>query len=252
MKIIFNSVKINNEESKIDNNKNNPSSNHDKENKELETEIMRLEEEKDYKKVENLVRDAFWNIYRPGAYEHFIVYNLREDPSFIKDLAYIIEEDDEIIGHINYSKGNLNLYKKNNQGMEKINDWNEEAVVLGPIAINPKYQNQGYGFRLIKHTLRLAKNKNIPYVFVIGDENYYNRFGFESASKYNLFLEGTDTSEENPFFMIRIFKDLFKDKDYDRGIFYNPKVFNVSQDDVDKFDENFEYKQKRVQEGQLE
>lgn len=252
MKIIFNSVKINNEESKIDNNKNNPSSNHDKENKELETEIMRLEEEKDYLKVENLVRDAFWNIYRPGAYEHLIVHNLREDPSLIKDLAYIIEEDDEIIGHINYSKGKLNLYKKNNQGMEKINDWNEEAVVLGPIAINPKYQNQGYGFRLIKHTLRLAKNKNIPYVFVIGDENYYNRFGFESASKYNLFLEGTDTSGENPFFMIKVFKNTFEDTDYERGIFYNPKVFNVTPEDVDKFDENFEYKEKKVQEGQLE
>ena len=54
-----------------------------------------MEKEKDFLKVENLVRDAFWNVYRPGAYEHYIVHNLRKDSSFIKDLAYVIEENDE-------------------------------------------------------------------------------------------------------------------------------------------------------------
>ena len=86
---------------------------------------------------------------------------------------------------------------------------------------------------------------------MVGDENYYSRFGFESASKYNLFLEGTDTEEENPFFMIKIFENDF-DESYDKGIFYNPKVFNVNEKDVDEFDKNFEYKEKRVQEGQLD
>ncbi len=247
MKILFNSVKTDYEDER-----NIGGAGQYEQSDDIGNETIRLEEKKDYSKVENLVRDAFWNVYRPGAYEHYIVHNLREDSSFIKGLAYIIEENGDIIGHINYSKGNMNLYKENRYGVEiKVNEGKKEGVILGPIAINPKYQNQGHGTRLIKHTLNLAKEKNIPFIFVVGDENYYSRFGFESASKYNLFLEGTDPEEENPFFMIKIFENVFDD-DYDKGIFYNPKVFDVDEKDVDEFDKNFEYKEKRVQEGQLD
>ena len=244
MKILFNSVKID---------ENDEDANMNKKDENAINETIRLEEEKDYLKVENLVRDAFWNVYRPGAFEHYIVHNLRNDSSFIKELAYVIERDNEIIGHINYSKGNMNLYKENRYGVDiKVDDRKGKAIILGPIAIVPEYQNQGYGSKLIKHTLKLAKNNNIPFILVVGDENYYRRFGFESASKYNLFLEGTDTSEENPFFMIKIFENTLKDEDYDKGIFHNPDVFNVDEEVVDEFDKNFEYKEKRVQDGQLE
>ena len=147
----------------------------------------------------------------------------------------------------------MNLYKANRYGVDiKVNYRKGEAVILGPIAIDPEYQKQGYGSKLIRHTLKVAKDNGVPFVLVVGDENYYSRFGFESASKYNLFLEGTDTSAENPFFMIRIFENTFNDEEYDKGIFYNPEVFNVSEEEVDEFDERFEYKEKRVQEGQLE
>ena len=243
MKLLFNSVKIDDGVESQEENKESKGND----------ETIRLEEEKDYLKVENLVRDAFWNVYRPGALEHYIVHNLRNDSSFIKELAYIIEENGNIIGHINYSKGNINLYKENRYGVDiKVNDRKGEAIVLGPIAIAPEYQNQGYGSKLIKHTLKIIREKNIPFILVVGDENYYSRFGFESASKYNIFLEGTDNEEENPFFMIKIFENTFKDEDYDKGIFYNPEVFNVSEEEADEFDKNFEYKEKRVQEGQLD
>lgn len=197
---------------------------------------IRLESEDDYLKVEELVRNSFWNIYRPGAYEHYIVHKLRKDESFIHELAYVIESDDLIIGHINYSKGYLEY------DSQKI-----DAVVLGPIAIDKDYQNQGLGSKLIECTLDIA---DYPFIFVIGDENYYQRFGFESASKYNLYLDGTDTNDENPFFMIKVF-DKSKLKD-EIGIFHNPEVFNVDESDVNEFDRQFEYKEKKVQEGQLE
>ena len=67
--------------------------------------MIRLENENDYLSVEEMVRNSFWNIYRPGAFEHYIVHNLRNDKSFIRELAYVIECDGEIIGHINYSWG---------------------------------------------------------------------------------------------------------------------------------------------------
>ena len=196
---------------------------------------IRLECEKDYFEVENLVRNSFWNIYRPGAYEHLIVHNLRKDKSFIKELAHVIEKDGRIIGHINYSKGLL--------------DYENEAIILGPVCIDKNYQNKGYGSKLIGFTLKLIEKQNIPYVFVVGDENYYRRFGFESASKYNIFLEGTDTTEENPFFMIKVFQH---DKiNFKKAIFSNPDVFNVDERDVDEFDKKFEFKEKKVLDTQL-
>ena len=199
---------------------------------------IRLENENDYCDVEKMVRNAFWNVYRPGAYEHYIVHKLRNHPTFIKDLAYVIDEGGEIAGHINYSNGKIICG----------NDM-EDAPVLGPVAIDEKYQNQGYGTKLIEFTLKIAKDKGIPYVFVVGDENYYSRFGFESASKYNYYLEETSTSDENPFFMIKIFD---KSKiSRERGIFRNPDVFDVDEMDVDEFDKNFEYNEKLVLEGQL-
>ena len=170
-----------------------------------------------------------------------------------KDLAYVIEKDDEIIGHINYSNGRLDLYKENRYGVDiKVNEGSGKATVLGPIAIDSKHQSHGYGSKIIRYTLNLAQKMNIPFVFVIGDEDYYHRFGFESASKYNFFLEGTDLDEENPFFMIKIFEKTFNDFDYDKGIFNNPKVFDVDEEIVDEFDEGFEYKEKKVLEGQLD
>ena len=199
---------------------------------------IRLELEKDYFKVENLVRDSFWNVYRPGAYEHFIVHNLRNDESFMDNMAYVIEEGDEIIGHINYSQGKICFENEC-----------KPAVVLGPIAIDENYQNQGLGSKLIEYTLKIAQNDNIPFVFVVGDENYYERFGFETASKYNVYLNGTDSDEENPFFMIKIFDK--SDINFKKAIFYNPEVFDVDERDVDEFDKQFEFKEKLVKEGQL-
>ncbi len=196
---------------------------------------IRLERKEDYLEVEKLVRNAFWNVYRPGAVEHYIVHNLRNDESFIKDLAYVIEIDSKIVGHINYSTGKIN--------------GTQDAPVLGPVAVDEHYQNQGLGSRLIEYTIEAAKNKNFPYVFVIGDENYYSRFGFLSASKYNIFLDGTPLDEENPFFMIKVFDEDKINKNLE--IFQNPDVFNVDAEDVYEFDRQFEYKEKLIKEGQL-
>lgn len=199
---------------------------------------IRPENENDYLKVEELVRDSFWNVYRPGAYEHFIVHNLRDDESFLADLAYVIEDDGRIIGHINYSKGKISYEKRS-----------VPATILGPIAIDRDCQNQGLGSKLINHTLGIAQKEGIPFVLVVGDESYYSRFGFESASGYNIYLEGTDISQENPFFMIRIFDE--SEINGQLGIFHNPDVFDVDEMEVDEFDRKFEYREKLVKEGQL-
>lgn len=200
--------------------------------------MIRLEGEKDYREVEELVRDSFWNVYRPGAYEHFIVHNLRDDESFLRDLAYVIEENGKIVGHINYSKGTISY----ESGIVP-------AVVLGPLAIKKNCQNHGLGSKLIDYTLQIAQGDNIPFILVIGDEDYYSRFGFVSASKYGLYLDGTDSDDENPFFMIKVFDEGKVKKEL--GIFRNPDVFDVDDEEVDEFDKQFEYMEKLVLDTQL-
>lgn len=146
-----------------------------------------------------------------------------------------MEKDGQIIGHINYSFGSI--------------DNETDAPVLGPVAVHRDYQNQGFGSKLISYTLELAEDMGFDFVFVIGDENYYCRFGFESASKYNIYLDGTDESEECEFFMIKIFDE--SKLDSEKKIFYNPSVFDVCESDVDEFDRQFEYLKKEVLDTQL-
>ena len=120
---------------------------------------------------------------------------------------------------------------------------------MGPLSVHTDFQNRGLGSKLVNHTLEIAKDDDIPFVLVVGNEDYYSRFGFESASKYNLYLEGTDFAEENPFFMINVFDESKIRKDL--GIFHNPEVFDVDEAEVDEFDRQFEYREKLVKEGQL-
>lgn len=71
--------------------------------------IIRREEQKDFEETENLTREAFFNVYRPGCFEHLVVHKLRNDKSFVKDLDYIIVEDNKIIANIVYAEGTINL-----------------------------------------------------------------------------------------------------------------------------------------------
>ena len=59
---------------------------------------IRLERENEYHVVENLVRESFWNVYRPGCLEHYVLHQLRNDPAFVasygmqekRDLHYLL------------------------------------------------------------------------------------------------------------------------------------------------------------------
>lgn len=107
---------------------------------------IRLENEKDYFKVENLLRDSFQMFYRSGAFEHYIVHNLRKNESSISNMAYVIERDGEIMGNINYSSGLIDY------GNESV-----PAIVFGPVAIHEDFQNKGLGSELIEYTLTWLK-----------------------------------------------------------------------------------------------
>ena len=198
---------------------------------------IRPEERTDFKEVEYLIREAFWNVYRPGCHEHYIVHNLRFDSSFVRQLDYVLEVDDKIIGHIAYSKNKLITDDDNSI----------EVITLGPVAIDPDYQKKGYGSKIIRYTLDKAKELGIKYLFVIGDENYYQRFGFEDASKYN--IQFNDVEEDTPFFMINVFDD--ESINFENAKYIDNPIFKVDEEKLDKFDENFPPKTKEVRDNHL-
>ena len=66
--------------------------------------IIRLERESDYREVENLTREAFWNVYRPGCTEHYVLHLYRGNPDFIPELDFVMETDGIIMGHVMFSR----------------------------------------------------------------------------------------------------------------------------------------------------
>ena len=97
--------------------------------------IIRPEEKDDHREVENLVREAFWNVYRPGCSEHYVIHVLRDDPAFVRELDLVMEQNGRLIGQ--------------NMFMKTVIDADDGRTVpvltMGPIGITPELWRRGYG-----------------------------------------------------------------------------------------------------------
>jgi predicted N-acetyltransferase YhbS len=136
---------------------------------------LRLEEEKDYKIVGNLTREAFWNVHFPGCDEHLLIHNLRKADEFIEKLDFVAIYDNKIVGNIVYVESKI------------INNGKEHTILtFGPLSILPEYQNNGIGGKLINHTIKLSKEMGYKAIIIYGDPEYYQRFGFKESKEYNI------------------------------------------------------------------
>lgn len=142
--------------------------------------IIRLETTNDYAEVENLTREAFWNVYAPGCNEHYFVHVMRSHEDFIPELAFVIELNGRIIGNIMYTKSRL------------IDEKGEVKTVIsfGPISIHPDFQRQGYGKALIEHSFEKAVEMGYDTVVIFGNPGNYVSSGMKSCKRYNVCLEG--------------------------------------------------------------
>ncbi len=142
----------------------------------MTTVTLRREAPADEREVETMVRQAFWNCYRPGCDEHYLVHLLRHSPVFVPALDVLAEADGRIIGSIMYSQAHILL------------DAGGELPVLsfGPIAVLPSYQGKGVGGRLIRHTQAMARELGETAILIYGDPAYYSRYGFLPAQTYSV------------------------------------------------------------------
>lgn len=201
--------------------------------------IIRLEKQEERREVENLVRESFWNVYRPGCLEHYVLNQLRESPAFVKELDFVIEKDGQIIGQNVFVKANI----KSDDGR------NIPIMTMGPICIAPKYKRQGYGKILLDYSLEKAAELGCGALCFEGNIDFYGKSGFDFASRYGIRYHGLSQDEDASFFLC---KELITG--YLCGIsgeYATPQDYFVDEVAAEEFDNTFPYKEKLKLPGQL-
>ena len=206
---------------------------------------IRLEQPQDWREVENLTREAFWNVYRPGCTEHYVLNQYRHNPDFIPELDFVMEEDCKIIGHVMFSKAEIIL----NDGSH-FPSW-----TFGPISIHPDYKRKGYGLKLLNYALEKAKEMGIGLLQMEGNIDFYKHAGFDLASKFKIHYHDEPRDADVPYFLAQ---ELIPDWLFTNGIveatYCPPKGYFVADENPEAFeayDATFPKKEKLRVPGQL-
>jgi predicted N-acetyltransferase YhbS len=130
----------------------------------------------DYAETERLTRDAFWDLYKPGADEHAVLRQIRSSDCFIPQLDIVLEENGRIIGHLICSKAKIDREDKAGH----------DVLCVGPLCVEPSLQRMGSGSKLMKFAIEKARELGYPGMILFGSPGYYPRFGFVNAAKYGI------------------------------------------------------------------
>ena len=203
---------------------------------------FRRETEKDYRAVENLVREAFWNVYRPGCVEHFVLHRLRKDMDFVPELDFVMEKDGEIIGQNIFVRAQI-----------KADDGRRIPIMaMGPICVAPAYKRQGYGKMLLDYSLEQAAALGCGALCFEGDIGFYGKSGFTYASDFGIRYHGLPDGADASFFLCKELAPGFL-KDIS-GEYATPAGYFVAEQEPKTFaayEKTFPVKEKKVLPGQI-
>lgn len=208
---------------------------------------IRLEQPKDYREVEYLTREAFWNVYRPGCTEHYVLNQYRTNPDFIPELDFVMELDGRIIGHVMFSRAEIVL-----DNDCPIEGQIHPAWTFGPISIHPDYKRKGYGLKLLSYAIEKAREMGIGILCMEGNIDFYKHAGFDLASKLNIHYHDMPRDEDVPFFLAQELIPGYWDNR--KGTYCPPKGYFVADENpeaFETFDSTFPKKVKEFNEGQL-
>ena len=194
--------------------------------------IIRLERTEEHRETETLVREAFWNVYRPGCLEHYVLNQLRNDEAFVPELNFVMEKDGRLIGQ--------NMFMR---AVIKADDGRDIPIMtMGPICITPELQGKGYGKILLDYSLEKAAELGCGALCFEGNINFYGKSGFTYASdfgiRYHSLPEGADAS----FFLCKELKNGYLDGI--SGEYTPPKGYFVDEAQAEEFDKQFPPKEK--------
>ena len=201
--------------------------------------IIRLEETRDHRKVEELVRESFWNVYRPGCSEHYVLHVLRDDPAFIKELDFVMELEGRIIGQ--------NMFMKT--VIEADDGRVIDVLTMGPNCIANALKRQGYGKLLLDYSLEKAAGLGFGAVLFEGNIAFYGKSGFEYARNFGIRYHDMPADADQSFFLCRELKRGYLDSI--TGTYQTPKGYYVDDAEVEEFDRSFPPKQKLKLDSQI-
>ena len=200
---------------------------------------IRNEKKEDYRAVENLIRESYWNVYRPGCLEHYVIHKLRDDVDFIPELSFVMELDGEIIGQNMFMKANI-----------KADDGRDVPIMtMGPICIAPEFKGKGYGKILLDYSLERAREYGCQALCFEGNINFYGKSGFTFASNFGIRYHGLPDGEDASFFLCKELEEGYLDGV--TGEYAPPQGYFVDENEAEEFDKNFPKKEKLKLPGQL-
>lgn len=200
---------------------------------------IRNEKKEDYRAVENLIRESFWNVYRPGCLEHYVIHKLRDDEAFVPELDFVMELDGKLIGQNMFMKANI-----------KADDGRDIPIMtMGPICITPELKRKGYGKILLDYSLTKAKEYGCKALCFEGNIDFYGKSGFDYASNFGIRYHGLPEGEDASFFLCKELEAGYLDGI--TGEYATPQGYLVDEDEAEAFDKSFPPKEKLKLPGQL-
>ena len=201
--------------------------------------IIRLERKDEHREIENLVRESFWTVYRPGCLEHYVLHTLRDDEAFVPELDFVMEKDGRPIGQNVFVKAKI----QSDDGREI------PIVTMGPICITPELKRKGYGKKLLDYSLEKAAGMGFGAVCFEGNIDFYGKSGFTFASKFGIRYHGLPEDADSSFFVCRELIPGYLDGI--TGEYATPQVYFVDEATAEEFDKAFPHKEKLKLPGQL-
>ncbi len=200
---------------------------------------FRPERPKDYAAVEDLVREAFWNVYHPGCSEHYVLHVLRDDPAFVKELDFVMEWDGAIVGQNIFVRTVIDV-----DGGGQV-----PVLTMGPICVTPGLKRRGFGKRLLDYSLEKAAEQGFGAVLFEGNIGFYGKSGFGYARDFGIRYNDMPADADTSFFLC---KELVPG--YLSGVtgaYRTPQGYYVPAEEVEEFDKGFPAKVKLKLPGQL-
>lgn len=193
--------------------------------------IISKTEKNEYFQTENITREAFWNLYKPGCDEHFVLHQLRKSESYIEELDFIAAINGEIVGHIISTRAKVIDSLENET----------EVLCVGPVSVLPVFQNSGIGTMLIRHSISIAGKFGFKGMILFGNPDYYHRFGFRNAADFAITTKNRQNFD--PFMVLELVENGLDDV---KGRFFEDAAFETCEKDVTEFEKRFPFKEKRI------
>ena len=201
--------------------------------------LIRPEQPEDYAAVEYMIRESFWNVYRPGCSEHYVMHLLRDDPAFVKELDFVMEQGGRLIGQNMFMRTVIN----DDRGGDV------PVLTMGPICITPELKRRGYGKILLDYCLEQAAALGYGAVLFEGNIRFYSHCGFDYASRFGIRYHDLPEGADASFFLCRELIPGYLDGV--TGVYQTPQGYYVDDAAVEEFDKAYPYKEKLKLPGQL-